>query len=656
MDAIVALVLCLQEAEAPRPEPPKPQEKEVVVIGQRRESDVLDVPSAVTVVTGEQIEKSGATSVAEVVRRQPGFFAQGPNKGGYDQIIDLRGFNNGAGNGQRTLVLVDGHKTNGVATTATDWASIPLENIERIEIVRGPAAALYGDGALAGVVNIITKKGGKEAFSNVAASAGNWATYRASAALGGASGDLLFDLYAGLEGTEGFRDNSEYKGHNLTARLEAPLAGSLRGYLKAGGHADRRERPGTLSKAEIETLGRKASTTPGDGAAFEEIYLDAGLTQSLGDFGEASLFFNHTAGRGSQFVAAWGGFQIEDESGISMLQLKHVATPRPFGAEAVLTTGLDLSYETADSDSWPVGFDATESEYRRRLMGVYEHLEVRPLDFLVLTAGLRYDRALLNLDRDVPPGGWGDTLDRQRAFDQLSPHAGINFKVLEEASLYASWGRTFKYPTRDELIGFTAVNPDLDPERSHVYEAGARFWSGRWGSASVSVYRMVVADELFFDATTYQNFNFDEVTHQGVESEARVTPWDWLELFGTHALTRAVITEGDTLEGKHYPVTPRLSGTAGVVLRQWGASLTLQGRYVGRRYLINDVDNVEQKLSSYGVFDLKAAYAYKGLTAFVSVFNVADREYFDSGGITAGGPEFYPAAERSWLAGGEVRF
>ncbi|HEV3027557.1 MAG TPA: TonB-dependent receptor plug domain-containing protein, partial [Planctomycetota bacterium] len=172
MNLLLALFLSLQDPTsppAPRPEPappqaekkapPKEDEKEVVIIGQRRESNILDVPSGVTVVTGDDIRNSGATNIVEVVQKQAGFFASGTNKGAYDQIVDIRGYNNGGGNGQRVLVLVDGRRTNTVSGNSTDWASIPIENISRIEIVRGPAAAMYGDGALAGVVNIITKRG-----------------------------------------------------------------------------------------------------------------------------------------------------------------------------------------------------------------------------------------------------------------------------------------------------------------------------------------------------------------------------------------------------------------------------------------------------------------------------------------------------------------
>jgi len=655
MNALVALVLCLQETEAPapRPEPPKAQEKEVVVIGQRREADVLDVPSAVTVVTGEQIRKSGATNVVEVLQRQPGFFAQGQNKGAYDQVMDIRGYNNGGGNGQRTLILLDGRKMNGSAGGYADWASIPLGNVERIEIVRGPAASLYGDGALAGVINIITRKGGKEFSTEASASGGNWGTFAAAVNAGGAVDSALFEAFARAEGTSGWRDHGGYQGQDFSGRFETPLTGSLRLFAKVGHHRDERERPGSLTRAEMALYGRNGSVRRGD-AEMEETSLDSGLTQTLGGLGELSLFASQSWREGSQFDGEFSS-QIDDSSRISMLQLKHVVAPKPFGREATLTTGVDLQHEWAGADSSAPWGDMA-SEYRRRLLGLFHHAEFRPLPEIILSASLRYDRALLDLDRDDSSGMAG--VDEQRAFDQFSPQAGVTVKPVDSLSLYASWGRTFKYPTRDELVGFFSTDPWLDPERARVYEAGARFWSAPWGSASVTFFRMEVQDEIYYDpffAPWGANINFDEVVHRGIESEGRVTPFDWLEVFATHTYTRAVITRSENpgMEGKDYPVTPRVAGTAGVVFRVEGASLTLSGRYSGDRYLINDLTNGLEKLDPYLVYDAKLSYTYKSVTGFASVFNVTDREYYDSGGASG---RYNPAPERSWLLGGEVRF
>jgi iron complex outermembrane receptor protein len=644
MNPLLWAVLALQDPASPS------QEKEVIIITpQRRESDILDVPSGVTVVTARQIAESGASNVVEVLQRQPGFASYGFNKGAYDQTMDLRGFNNGGGNGQRTLVLVDGRKTNNVASNNTDWATIPLESVERIEIVRGPAAALYGDGAVAGVVNVITKKGGPKAKSAFGGSAGNWGTVHGGLNFAGGGESLSYDLFAGVDSTDGWRENGEYRAHDLTARFEAPLSESSRWHVKLGRHHDRRERPGLLTQAQIDTLGRDASVTVGDFGVVEESTLDNGLAWTVADAGDFGLFLNHSQYDGS---SNFGGFLTNDGSEITMLQFKHVAGPKVTSEDLTVISGIDLSYETADASSGFLALGCTTSHYRRRLAGLYTHLEGRPVESLVLSGSLRYDRALLTLDRDVQPCGYGESVDEQKAFDQLSPMAGVTFKALEELAVYASYGRTFRYPNRDELIGFFATDPQLEPERARTWEAGVRAGYRSWSSASLTAFRMVVENEIVFDPALFLNMNFDEVTHTGLEGEVRVTPKGG-DLFATFTYTRAVITDNASYEGSRSPVTPRLQGTLGATARYEGASLTLTGRYVGERYLLNDFANTSPRLPSYWVYDAKLAWALEPFTLFAQVFNMTDREYFDYGAV---GPSYAPAPERSWLVGGEVRF
>ncbi|MBV8882074.1 MAG: TonB-dependent receptor [Planctomycetaceae bacterium] len=670
MNLLLALLLCFQD-----PVPAKPaakpdadgdkKDKEVVIVGQRRESDILDVPSGVTVVTAEQIRESGATNVVEVVQKQTGFFSSGPGKSAADQVLDLRGFNNGAGNGQRTLILVDGRKTNSVAGSATDWAAIPLENIERIEITRGPAAALYGDTALAGAVNIITKKGGAQTRARVSLAGGAWDTFQGSASAGGPLEGGFYDAFVAGESTQGYRDHQNYQAGDFTFRFDLPVTASLNGNLKVGHHGDTRQRAGSLSQAEIDTLGRRASSINGFPSEFRGIvdFIDVGLDQSTDGYGRFSLFFNYTGtNSSSQSHFPGGDFIIDDRSGISMLQPKHVGTWKIFGREATFTTGMDLSYEDAHSASRfaPFATQNDRSSYRRRLLGAYENIEFRPLDPVVLSGGARYDRALLDLDTEAA-GGTGGT-SHTRAFDQISPMAGVLVHVVEEVSVYASYGRPFKYPTRDELIGFTSSAPDLLPERSTSYEAGVRAVVPKWGSGSVTVYRMKVRDEIYFDPTfpvppflPGTNVNVDEVTHQGIESELRVTPLEFLEVFATHTFTRAEITQDQNPAnvGNDFPVTPRLQGTVGGTVRSHGVAFTLLGRYVGERLLIGDFANTAPTLPSYWLMDTRLAYTYNLFTAFASVYNLADRKVIDNGGANL---RFNPAPGRSFLVGGEFSF
>ncbi len=125
--------------------------EEVNITAARSERSVHEVPGNVTVIDRETIDRSGARNVPELLRREAGIFVTNTttNREGY--TAEARGFNNGGGNGGRTLVLIDGRRVNEPDGGLPDWAFMPLDNVERIEVVRGPVNALYGDNAIAGV-------------------------------------------------------------------------------------------------------------------------------------------------------------------------------------------------------------------------------------------------------------------------------------------------------------------------------------------------------------------------------------------------------------------------------------------------------------------------------------------------------------------------
>ena len=174
----------------------------------RSARDVLDVPGDVTKITREQIERSGARDVPELLRREAGVFVTNSttNREGY--VVEFRGFNNGGGNGSSTLVLLDGRRVNEPATSNPDWAFIPLDNVESIEVARGPASALYGDNAVAGVVHIRTLRPEKGLRAIVRGRSGSFDTDGGSAWLGGGAGPVTASAFFDGYQTDGYRDHS----------------------------------------------------------------------------------------------------------------------------------------------------------------------------------------------------------------------------------------------------------------------------------------------------------------------------------------------------------------------------------------------------------------------------------------------------------------
>src|SRR4030042_6190237 len=129
--------------------------EEVVVTATRTEEEIEKIPSNVTVITQEDIKKSTATTIQDLLRNEDGLIIRDYYGTGTKSTVDMRGFAKGV----NTVILIDGRRINEIDLSGVDWNTIPLENVERIEIVRGTGSILYGDNAMAGVINIITKRG-----------------------------------------------------------------------------------------------------------------------------------------------------------------------------------------------------------------------------------------------------------------------------------------------------------------------------------------------------------------------------------------------------------------------------------------------------------------------------------------------------------------
>src|SRR5581483_527248 len=161
---------------------PSQQFESVIVTATRSEQPQNRLPAAMTVITRADIERSGAHTLAEALRGVAGGQISGDFYGdGSSAVIDMRGF--GVGANATTLVLVDGRRLNNPDIAPPDLASISLESVERIEIIQGSAGTLYGDQAVGGVVNIVTRQAAKLA-GDVRLEGGSYSGQRASGSIG----------------------------------------------------------------------------------------------------------------------------------------------------------------------------------------------------------------------------------------------------------------------------------------------------------------------------------------------------------------------------------------------------------------------------------------------------------------------------------------
>ena len=660
-------------APAP-PTPPARSVGQVTATATRAERDVLDVAGNVTVLDREAIERSGANTVAELLSREPGIFVTNTTTSPEGYTVEARGFNDGGGNGSSTLVLVDGRRINEPETSSPDWSWLRLDDVERIEIVRGPASAVWGDNAVGGVINIITRKGAQGTQAEVIGRAGSWDALHGSGFLAAREGPIEVSLYGDGGHTDDYRHRSDFDDHRVEGSLYGTLGERARVGLSAGYASDHSDRPGALSFEEIDEFGRRSAApfAEDDAQQRRRFHVDGlGQWTPLEDLHlEILPFFAERTDHATVTFPASDFFgrsqSIDDRHTQSVGINAQIRFDRPvFGMASRLTAGADWLHEEIDVDTDFRDLDAGVSLFsgstrsKRRVVGGYLQEELNLTPDLLLSAGLRYDDAELS-GRDLTPGS--EPFDVDNAI--WSPRVSLTYRVIEPLAAYASYAYGFRLPNIDEAFGLFGFTPELDPQRSHAYELGAKLRT-RCVTANLALYWMNVEDQILFDheiGVVFPdpfNVNVDRVQHRGIELGIVIDPLPWLELHGNYTLDDVQIGHDRLtgLDGKRLPITPLHRGNAGILFRlPYEVELGAEARVVGSRYRANDLRNEFEKLPAFAVYDLGAAWRpligeHLELGFQFWVRNLFDRKYTEVGGertFQRGAFGFYPSPTRSF--------
>ncbi len=633
----------------------------------------LETPGNISVIEREDIEKSGARDLPDLLRREAGIYVTNNTSNPAGYTIEARGFNNGGGNGSGTLVLVDGRRVNQARDSVADWALVRLDDVERVEVVRGPVNAAWGDNAQAGVINIVTRSGEGPPRFDLRGRVGSFDMYLGSLFAGGSHGPLSASIFLDGLSSEGFRDRSGFRNHGGQLKLGLDLGDVARLEVKGGYSSDRRNFPGTLGEEEIDLLGRSAAepSTDENSQRTRVRFVDGTLDVFLAEdvlFAAQAWYTSRTDAGG--LGTAISTFRSDLDSSMAGVHATLTVDRTIFGHANQLVMGGDWLRERADAESLfedrsfpPLVFSfPSDTPARRTMYGGFIQDSFHILEDLILSGGVRYevnDRSGEDRIND---------LDFQTNQTAWSPRAALTWRACDPLSLYASWARGFRFPNLDEAFGFFGFNPFLDQETSDTYEAGAKLRMEK-AEANLAVYQMNVRDEIFLNPEIGflgRNVNLDRTRHRGVEFQATLRPWPWLEIYGSYTWDDVELIRDDLtgLEGAKLPLIPEHRGTAGVrFLLPHDLEAGLNGNFVGPRPFVNDFAGDFGDLGSYQVFDTHFAWRprigeHLRLGIETNLYNLFDQEFAEVGGIrTFFDPltfaplrerRFFPSAGRNW--------
>lgn len=620
---------------------------EVVVTATRFEQRRDEFPIGVTVITRERIERSTATTVIELLSHQAGIQVR-DSTGGPDLQIDMRGF--GQTGDLNTAVLVDGVRYNDIDTSPVKWSSIPLSAVERIEILPGSGAVLYGSGATGGVINLITRRprsGERAADAQVAA--GSYDTTDFQGALTLAGEQLGMRVNASGHRSDNYRANNDLEQRTLLADLRT--LGRDHVYAKLGLDRQDLRNPGQRTLAQLAT-DRRGTATPLDFSSRDGSRVDVGGSLAAGP-AELAVNLAYRRQESRAFFSAFSS-DVDNETASWALSPRAKLPHRLGGYIHTLVGGIDL--EEGELDRNVSGtFFAGRTQSRQRKQGVYLQNNSVLNDGWLLTLGGRAQRAETELD---DPATSPAPLSRSHAVH--ATELALRKQVAPALALYGKIGRSFRLPSVEE-VNFTAP-AILEPQTSRDREIGAEYRAG--GSrVRASLYRIDLENEIAFNPFLFDNINFAPTRREGFEIESGARLSDAFELFANYAHVRARFVSGvyaeTDLGGNEVPLVPRHALTAG---GSWLAGprtrLAVAVRYVGEQRLINDEANLlAAKIPAYTTVDLKLAH-HAGRWLFeAGIKNLLDEKYYTQGGVdTAGVIRVFPAPERNGFVAARYSF
>jgi len=639
---VIGYLLFLNTAAIPSDQDPKGDEttlQEVVVTATRTTEEISRIPANITVITKRDIEASNARNIPDLLRGQEGVVVRDYLGNGKTVNVDLRGF--GETGPSNTLVLVDGRRVNSVDLSGVDWTQIPIDQIERIEIVRGTGSVLYGDNAVGGVINIITKTPEKRPHTDARVTLGSYDWNKGSLSLSGGKGKVLASLFANYDSTDGYRENGALRGKDIGGKFVFDPIDALRLTLNGSYHADRYGLPGGLTKAQLEQ-DRRGTSSPQDNAHTIDKYAELGIDMDLGALGRVMANVSYRRRDSQTNWISWG-WKMATEMKTKGLTPRYILEKELAGHKNRFIAGIDLYWTDMDIRTSSEGIDKDSQGY-------YFNDEFSIIDNLVLSLGARHERAKYEFGTNSTDAG---AIERKAAYS-----AGLTYLYGNGSSVFVRANKSFRFPLTDEVFSsFSGLNENLRPQSGQHYEIGVRHNLGDKVRTAATLFRAKIDNEIFYNPLTFSNENHPKTLHQGMELSVKARPCKFFTCYGNYTYEKATFEE-EPFDGNKIPAVPKHKVSLGFTVHDIisGLRLSAQYNYMGSSYAISDQANEKEKLDSYYTIDSKVSYEWKNIEAFVGVNNLTNKKYSQYAVAGRSGLVYYPSPERNWSGGLKIRF
>lgn len=616
----------------------------VIVSASRFQESAQSLPYGVSVITASDIHRAGVTSVNQALMKLLGVPGRVDLYGGGDYALDLRGFGSTASSNQ--VYVLDGIRINEEDIGGTRLAGIGIESVERIEVIHGSGAVMYGAGATGGVILITTKAGHGAQRANSARIYEGVGSFglrdqRASATLN--AGEFAIDLSGSALQTNNHRDN--FKSDQVNRAVTGQWSNDrLRAGVRYSDDKLFAGLPGSLTAAEFAENPSQTEAT--------EINKSAVVSNE-----RTSIF-------GQAYLENWQ-FGVDAGARSKRLDSKNNATP----TYQYVIDAQSLNLRARNETKWSkaqniltVGYD--QNEWTRKVLGSFGSTARQSSDGmyvqeeLSLPMGLRVSggvRAETMRLKDTSSGT--DSSQSQQAWN-----VGLSQALSAGVTVFGNISMSFRLPNVDE-VGFTLPAQTLQAQSSHDLELGVR-WAGSQNRTELRFYRNALTNELAYDGTVANsnafsgfgaNVNLDPTLRQGLEVQSKQQLSKEVEAVLNVAWRQSKFSEG-AHAGKDIPLAPHGTVAATALwIPAAGHTVNLGLNWVSSQSV--DVDN-QCSIPSYATWSTGYSYQIRNMEFSVGVTNLTDVKYYTqayscTAGVTNG---IYPEAGRAWTAALRLNF
>ncbi len=667
----ILLILFAPGAAFGETKPPEPEKavtlEEVVVTATRDREEIRQVPANVSVITARQIEQSGATTVVEVLDKLESIQFRDYSGNSSQSIIDMRGFGGDNPFG-KTLVMLDGRRLNRPDMSSINWMQIPVNTIERIEVVRGASSVLYGDAAIGGVVNIITKKGEGPPKVNASVMAGSYGLHNERVGVTGAMNKWSYALSGENNFSFGYRERSKLSSQGGGFDVGYGASDFFNASLGLSFNKTDYQMPGALTKAQMEQDRRQyqpatpanwASAAPDDDGSDKYTNVNLGIKSLFGSWGQMDINFLYGRKDLQTNMPSWA-FNKFSDTGTETYGItpKYILAKEFFGFKNKLIAGVDYYREPYKKEFFSSRERTTKTTWAdlaRQSVGYYIRDEFSILKSLILSAGYRSEQATIegsNTDVVTPANNF---TDRNKTHHAEAYEAGLTWLIGKKSKIFTKIATVYRIPFLDEVASFNGFGgplflTSLEKEKGVSVEAGTEFHPLDNLKIGLTLFRIDMEDEIqyvYVTQWTGYNQNVGKSRHDGAEISLSYLLEKRARIYGNFTYHMATVEEGPHSK-KEMPLVPNRMANAGVeIYLPWNLTIRPEVRYVSEAFLSQDFDNNTEKLEAYTLYNFYLSYKRPigkvSVTAFFGVENLTDVKYasFGSDNVSWGGVNTY---------------